>query len=439
MSDLRIPPHSEDAESGALGSILLDPSVIYKVIDSGITAESFFDRRNSALFEAMVEMHDEGRPFDALTFAEKLKNSGKLDMVGGYEHLSELQDYAIVTAHVGHYCAIVLEKHRLRLVIEKATDAIQEAYKSNVESGDLSSSLALSMDLINNMGGQDERTLVDIANDLIELDTKIISGEPVGLPFPWSDLQKKTHGIPYSAVSPLTGRDGRGKSRLATFLAVQWSINGIPGLYFPFEDTELRCLRNAAASFGEYDAFGINNPYASPDYINHHKESIKRFSKMPLNICDSTCSIERIISTIAIHHRKSGIKWVIIDGFKDISSSGGENRTQEEVRIMRQLTACARKYGVAIIPVMHINKIEDERWISKQMITGSGDQTKSARMVMVYQDYVPADIKSAIAPDCYDEGLFILDIQKASYGDRALMPLIKDLEHGRFCEVENEI
>ena len=101
---------------------------------------------------------------------------------------------------------------------------------------------------------------------------------------------------------------------------------------------------------------------------------------------------------------------------------------------MRALTACARKYKVAIIPVMHINKIEDDRWISKQFITGSGDQTKSARMTMIYQDHIPADMKDNIAPDCYDDNLFALDAQKTSYGTPTVMPLIKCLEKGKFEE-----
>jgi len=55
---------------------------------------------------------------------------------------------------------------------------------------------------------------------------------------------------------------------------------------------------------------------------------------------------------------------------------------------------------------------------------------------MVYQDFVPEEIKNKHAAGVYDDGLFLLDVQKASYGSRALFPLIKELERGRFVEVE---
>lgn len=427
----KIPPHSDDAEKGVLGSILLDPPVaLPKVIDAGVKPDTFYNRQNEVLFENIIEMDKSGKSLDVLTLAEWLKDNGALDAVGGLDRLTELQDWTLVPAHANEYSDIVIEHKKLRRIIESANDAIMRAYRKD-EAKDIANIAVVEIEAVNEASG-DIRTTADIAKDLIVLDKKIVAGEPIGLPFPWPELQKKTFGIPFSAVSPLTGRDGRGKSRLATYLAVHWASIGFAGLIFPFEDTELRCLRNAASNFGEYDAFNINNPYASPTFMDTHIESIKRTSNLPLYICDYANKIDQIVSMISLHKRKHDIEWVIIDGFKDVFSSGGENRTQEEVKMMRELTAAARKYGVAIIPVMHINKIEDSKWISKQDITGSGDQTKSARMVMVYQDFIPEELKNKFAPNCYDEGLLMLDVQKASYGNRAIFPLIKNLEQGRF-------
>jgi len=426
---------SIEAEQGVLGSIMLSPdTTIDGVIEVGITPESFYDLRNQTLFGCIMEMHNSNLTIDALTLAEYIKDGNNLDKVGGYDYLVELQDSALVPAHSKHYCEIVIEKRKLRLLIEHASDAIEKAFKSEVAM-DISSGLALEADKIA-MSGSDERTNNQIAIDVLDLDRKIMAGEPVGLPFPWRKLQKATNGVPFSAVSPLAGRDGKGKSRLATWLGVHWACSGFPGMTFPFEDTEIRCLRNMACALGEYDAFKLSQPYLPDAFKDMHEKAVHRAAKLPMYICDYAHRIEQIISQIATHKRKYGIRWVIIDGFKDIASSGGENRTQEEVRIMRALTACARKYKVAIIPIMHINKIEDDRWISKQFITGSGDQTKSARMTMIYQDHIPPNMKDNIAPDCYDDNLFALDAQKTSYGTPCVMPLIKELEKGRFVEYE---
>ena len=69
---LRIPPHSEEAERGGLGSILLDPSnAIDKCLAKRLGSESFYDRRHQALFEQMVEMSQANVPMDAITIAER--------------------------------------------------------------------------------------------------------------------------------------------------------------------------------------------------------------------------------------------------------------------------------------------------------------------------------------------------------------------------------
>ena len=290
---------------------------------------------------------------------------------------------------------------------------------------------------VSSLSASEEQNPNEIAEELIDIDGKIRRGVPVGLPFPWDEMQRKTFGIPFKAVSPLAGRDGKGKSRLATFLALQWAITGFPGLYFPFEDTVVRCLRNLAAGIGEYDAFSFNRSNTSDSAFQKHLKCIDVAKSLPIHFCDNETNIKRIISKIAYHKRKHRIRWVVIDGFKDIHSSAKENRTQEEVSMMRMLTAAARKYDVSIIPVMHLNKIEDEKWISKQSITGAGDQTKSARMVIVYQDYVPEEVKSNLGyGEIYDENFFILDAQKTSYGNKCLIGLIKDLERGRFSVAE---
>jgi len=311
---------------------------------------------------------------------------------------AEIPDWAFSLDDMGDAFEVIRGTHGVNC-LRKAALMISTRASDGDDPFDIAADVMARLEELETIGSSEERTLKQISVDLIALDQKIAAGEPVGLPFPWAELQRRTHGIPFSAVSPLCGRDGQGKSRLATFLAVQWARTGFAGLIFPFEDTELRCLRNASANLGEYDAFSVNNPYVSPTFMGKHIDAafsvnnpyvsptfmgkhidaIGEAVNLPLHICDYSTRIESIVGTIASHKRKYDIDWVIIDGFKDIAASNGENRTQEESRIMRALTSAARKYKVAIIPIMHLNKVADDKWISKQDITGSGDQTKSAR------------------------------------------------------------
>lgn len=280
-----------------------------------------------------------------------------------------------------------------------------------------------------------ERTTADIARDAFDIDTKISAGECVGLPFPWSRFQLKTFGVPFKAVTPLGGRDGMGKSRLAIFLTEFWVSQDIPTLYFAFEDSAERMLSNCAATHGGYDMFSIKRGNQNPSFMMRHKESIDHLVSKPLYIEDCPCTVERLVSAIARYKRKFGIVAVVVDGLKDVILTSGENQTTKEGHVNATLVRASKKYNVAILAISHLTDIEDGKWISKRNIRGTKTQSQSARMALMYQDAgFPDKITSRFKDECLDDCI-VLECQKASYGDRGSVVLRPNMERGRFEEV----
>ena len=68
----RIQPHSEEAEKSVLGSMLMDRDAIVEAEDI-LVKEDFYQRQYGILFEAMVELYQEGKPVDLITLQDKLK------------------------------------------------------------------------------------------------------------------------------------------------------------------------------------------------------------------------------------------------------------------------------------------------------------------------------------------------------------------------------
>lgn len=432
MNELRIPPHSEESERGVLGSILLDPiPSILKCQAKYLSAEMFYDRRHQLLYENMMQMYDEGVPMGTLTIGEWLKSNDALERIGGYDYLSQLQDIAVVPAHVESYCDTVIEKHKYRSIIDLCNNTTDRAYREE-DPNELIQQLSKSVDFM----GSNSRTAVDVAREAYIIDEKISRGESFGLPFPWHNYQRKTFGIPTKAVTPLAGRDGKGKSRLATYMTHHWIQSGIPVLYLPFEDTSERLLTRLAATHGGYDTFDIRRRQSSTALMDKHADCLNEVSKLPLYMHDRAEKAGKITDIIAYHKNKHDIQGVVIDGFKDIIAAGGENQTSRENMIMAQLVEAAKLYDVSIITISHLTKLEDDHWISKQSIKGSGTQTQSARMVLVFQDSGFPGGMSEKYGDMYEN--IVLDCQKNNYGGSGIIVLKKDLEHGRFCEVVKE-
>ena len=58
----------------------------------------------------------DGRPIDVLTVAERLKDAGQLDSIGGPVFLDRLIDFTPTAAHAEYYIDIVRQKHLLRAI-----------------------------------------------------------------------------------------------------------------------------------------------------------------------------------------------------------------------------------------------------------------------------------------------------------------------------------
>ncbi len=76
----RVPPYSEEAEVGVLGSTLLDSARVLDIcVESQLVPESFYIPAHRLIFETMLEMSRQGLAVDILTVAERLRAAGKLD------------------------------------------------------------------------------------------------------------------------------------------------------------------------------------------------------------------------------------------------------------------------------------------------------------------------------------------------------------------------
>ena len=167
--------YSKEAEEAVLGSMLLEPDKILTAVRLGLKPECFHDRSNRMLFDAMSKMDGQ---LDTLIIAQKLADAGNLERIGGYNRLSELQEIALVPAYMESYAGTVLEKYRLRMIVDNAQAAIEAA-----ENGEESFAVAQKLSDIT-LHAEKPDDIYDTARDAYDLDSRIAHGERVGLPFP---------------------------------------------------------------------------------------------------------------------------------------------------------------------------------------------------------------------------------------------------------------
>lgn len=210
---LRVPPHSEEAERGVLGSILLSPSQsLNNCIKVGLHAQDFYDRRHQVLYEQMMELRLKGGVMDAITIGEHLKRTGTLDKVGGYDYLVFLQSDTLVAAHVTFYAEIVLEKRLYRRLIDTSAEAMDSAYSEK------DTALSLMNETRGNLFAIDRAEEAELTNaEAAELALarwrRIRNGETFGLPWHVSAINN-TFGnfLGYGNPFFIAAEPGGGKS-----------------------------------------------------------------------------------------------------------------------------------------------------------------------------------------------------------------------------------
>src|SRR3981189_1286368 len=109
LSPGRVPPNALDAETSVLGSILLDPLSVAKVLQF-LHPEDFYRENNGQIYRAALDLFAAGEPIDNVTLAAQLQTMGMLDRVGGRTQLASMQSAAPTAANIEYYGRIVKEK-----------------------------------------------------------------------------------------------------------------------------------------------------------------------------------------------------------------------------------------------------------------------------------------------------------------------------------------
>lgn len=93
----RVLPHSAEAEQSVIGSMLIDREAIMtasEIIDSS----DFYQHQYGVLFDAMLELYNEGKPVDLITLQDRLREK---DVPPEISSLEFARDNAEFSAHLG--------------------------------------------------------------------------------------------------------------------------------------------------------------------------------------------------------------------------------------------------------------------------------------------------------------------------------------------------
>jgi hypothetical protein len=129
--DQRQPPQDMAAEQSCLGAMLINTDAI-DLVAGVLLPSDYYRPAHEAIHDAIVDLHHRGHPVDMITVAAELQRRGELDRSGGATYLHTLAANVPIAANAGHYAGIVLEKSKLRGIVDAGTRLTQIGYEGNL-------------------------------------------------------------------------------------------------------------------------------------------------------------------------------------------------------------------------------------------------------------------------------------------------------------------
>src|SRR5574343_1984943 len=127
VAQLRVPPHSIEAESSVLGGLLLDNGAWDRVNDL-LGEADFYRYEHRLIYAAMAALINASKPADVVTVFEHLQGQGKADEVGGLAYRNARAQYVPSASNIRRYAEIVRERSILRKLVTASDEIATSAF-----------------------------------------------------------------------------------------------------------------------------------------------------------------------------------------------------------------------------------------------------------------------------------------------------------------------
>jgi len=218
MAQLRVPPHSIEAESSVLGGLLLDNTAWDRVADL-VSANDYYRHEHQLVYGAVAALINANKPADVITVFEHLQSHGKADEVGGLTYLNALAQYVPSAANIRRYAEIVRERAILRKLISVSDEIATNAF--NPKGKPVASILDEAEQKIFNIGEEGSK----MKQGFQSMDTLVVSlldrvqemadnpNDITGVPTGFIDLDRMTAGLQAGDLVVLAARPSMGKAQ----------------------------------------------------------------------------------------------------------------------------------------------------------------------------------------------------------------------------------
>jgi replicative DNA helicase len=401
VAQLRIPPHSIEAESSVLGGLLLDNGAWDRMGDLLVDGD-FYRHEHKLIYAAIGGLINASKPADVITVYEQLQSLGKAEEIGGLVYLNSLAQYVPSASNIRRYAEIVRERSILRKLVSASDEIATNAFNTQGKSVD--KILDEAEQKIFNIGEEGTRmkqgfqSMDALVVELLDRVTEMAENpnDITGVRTGFYEFDKMTSGLQPGDMIVLAARPSMGKTSLAINIAEHVALNeGLPVAVFSMEMGASQLAVRIVGSIGRIDQGHLRTGKLSDEEWPRLTEAIEKLRNVSLHIDETpgltTSELRANARRLARQYGRLGL--IVVDYLQLMSVSSSmsdENRATAVGEISRGLKMLAKELKCPVIALSQLSRGVESRTDKRPMMSDlreSGAIEQDADIIMfIYRD-----------------------------------------------------
>lgn len=418
-------------EQNILSALLTTEGKEAPSVMADVKPEYFRYKEHRIIFTAIRELFAAGQQVDLVSVSEQLLKDGKLDLVGGRAHVTDIylsnpgtNDH-LSSTHVD----FLIERYK-GFEMTRLTDELQKQIEGEMPADLLIATCQSYLTKVNELRRADKPKAVgelvhEIDDHLKEV--KELGGIP-GVNSGYSGVDDLTNGYRAGQFVIIAGRPGNCKTTLALNIAYNVArIYKQPALFYSLEMSNLELSMRLMALVAQVNFQKILRGELTPSDKYKLETAKEVIATLPLYLADSTnVSIYTFKSHLEEAKRKGRpYATAIIDYIQlmQMRKRKDENRNLEVTEVSQGLKRLAREEKIPIIALSQLSREVERRQDKRPILSDlrdSGSLEQDADLVfgLYREEYYNKNTDQ--------RGILEVNLLKNRHGDIGMVPLLFD-------------
>ncbi|RTL48876.1 MAG: replicative DNA helicase [Rhodocyclaceae bacterium] len=393
-TDLRLPPHSIEAEQSVLGGLLLDNRAWDRIADL-VSQADFYRDDHRRIFRHIAMLCDTGKAADVVTVAESMERSNETELAGGLTYLGEIANNTPSAANIRRYAEIVRERAALRKLIGVADSLAASCFTPGGRTAQelAGKAEAEMLAALDSAAGEPSSLAEAFAEAMAYVDNRWETG---GLVTGFRDFDGITGGLEPGQLVIIAARPSVGKTIIGCNVADHVARAGGAVLLLTLEMTRREIGMRILAARSGVSVHAMRAGTKEDGDWDRMSDQYSAASQQRLWIDDTpAATVSHVRAKARRLKRKLGQLDLIVIDYLQLMRGTGDTRTQEIGSISRGLKALAKELMVPVIALAQLNRNVEGRTDKRPMMSDlrdSGELEQDADIVaMLHRESIYSD------------------------------------------------